>query len=278
MLASLRNAIDYPLRQFFRWRRRGLRFKNEPKGKLFARLPDEARPLALATANRLLNEYHLQRLYHNSRVENYCENLYYLELLESALQRARVSLPSILLAADLGPSQWFYVQALYALLKWWRPVVAPAEAEAALPAEGRTLTLTGFEADAYRVYWDFYSRYDYALAHMRQLEGVQYQPQKFARQAGAFHFISMLFPFVFLEDHRKWGLPEPLFDPEQLLADAWASLAPGGLLVIVNQGEAEHEVERAMLQVAGIKPLAAFCHESLLFQYDLRRYVLVAQR
>ncbi len=289
MFAAVRNALDYPLRQFFHWRRRGLQFKNEPKTRLFATLPPEARPLALETAERLLTDYHLQPFFLHSRVENYSENLFYLELLESALRRARATLPPVIRAADIGPSQWFYVQALYTLLKWWRPVAERPVAErpvAGQPAgngegpvvDGRAVTLSGFEADAYRVYLDLYSRYDYAQAHIRDLPDVHYLPRRFERQPAAFDFVTLLFPFVFLEDHLKWGLPEPLFAPEQLLAEVWASLAPGGWLIIVNQGEAEHEVQRAMLKVAGIQPAAAFCHESLLFRYDLLRYVLVAQR
>ena len=137
MLASLRNALDYPLRQLFHWRRRGLQFKNEPKGHLFAHLPDEARSLAQATADRLLNEYRLQSLFYHSRVENYCENLFYLELLESALQRSQAILPPVINAADIGPSHWFYVQALYALLKRWRPLSERPSGEGAAAEGGR---------------------------------------------------------------------------------------------------------------------------------------------
>ena len=53
---------------------------------------------------------------------------------------------------------------------------------------------------------------------------------------------------------------------------------PGGLLVIVNQGEAEQAAQRDMLQAAGLPVVAAFCHESLLFHYNLLRYVFVARR
>jgi hypothetical protein len=273
MLASVRNALDYPLRQYFHWRRRGLQFKNEAKNRLFERLPDEARPLALATANRLLNTYHLQPLYYHSRVENYCENLFYLELLESALQRARATLAPVVQAADIGVSQWFYVQALHGLLKWWQPPTGEP-----LPEEGRAVTLSGFEADAYRIYLDLYSRYDYAQAHLRDLDNAHYLPRPFERQPAAFQFVTLLFPFVFLRDHLKWGLPRPMFTPQSLLAEAWASVAPGGLLIIVNQGEAEQAAQREMLQAESIPVVAAFCHESLLFHYRLLRYVFVARR
>jgi hypothetical protein len=273
MFAAFWNALDYPLRQRFRWRRRGLQFKNESKDRLFKRLPAEAQTLAQTTANRLLESYHLQRLFYHSRAENYRENLFYLELLESALQRARATLPPVIHAADIGVSKWFYVQALCALLQWWQPVAGEP-----VPEEGRAVTLSGFEADAYRVYADFYSRYDYALAHLRDLEAARYIPNRFERQPGAFQFVTLLFPFVFLRDHLKWGLPRSMFAPEHLLDEAWASVAPGGLLVIVNQGEAEHAAQRDRLQKAGIPVTVAFCHESLLFRYDLLRYVLVARR
>jgi hypothetical protein len=273
MFAAFWNALDYPLRQYFRWRRRGLQFKNEAKDRLFERLPAEARPLAQATAKRLLETYHLQRLFYHSRAENYRENLFYLELLESALQRTRATLPPVINAGDIGVSQWFYVQALYSLLKWWQPVT-----DKPLPEEGREVTLAGYEADAYRIYIDLYSRYDYALAHLRGLDDAHFVPRPFVRQPDQLQFVTLLFPFVFLRDHLRWGLPRPLFAPERLLAEAWASVAPGGLLVIVNQGEAEHAAQRKLLEAAGIPVAAAFCHESLLFHYDLLRYVLVARR
>ncbi len=258
------NAIDHPLRQFFRWRRRGLRFRNEPKDRLFAHLPEPDCATAQSSASRLLNDYHLQRFCENSRASNYRENLYYLELLERALNSNTVGLPSQVVAADIGPSHWFYVQALYALLKWWRC------------AEGRQVTLTGYEADAYRVYTDFYSRYDHALAHLRGLPGARYLPQRFEAQPATFDLITVLFPFVFARDHLEWGLPRNLFSPSRLLADAWHSLKPGGVLVIVNQGQDEHETQRQMMIESGIQPSTAFRFESLLFQYDLPRFVLTA--
>ena len=273
MFSTLRNALDFPLRQLFRWRRRGLEIRNEPKDRLFADLPDEARPLAKATANRLVNDYHLQRFYAHSRADNYCENLYYLELLESALQRSRAVLPDVVHAADIGPSQWFYVQGLHALLTWYCPVGGSP-----LPEGGRAVALSGWEADAYRVYLDFYSRHDHALAHIRDLKDVEFVPLNFEQQPQAYQFITMLFPFVFLKDHLHWGLPQPMFAPADLLADAWASLAPGGWLIIVNQGEAEHQTQRELLSATGITPAADFRHESLLYRYELARYVMAARR
>ncbi len=261
MLAMMYNAIDYPLRQFFRWQRPGLQFRNEPKGDLFDHLPE---PDCLAA--RLLAEYHLQPFHENSTANNYRENLYYLELLEQAFNLTPRKFSQQVIAADIGPSHWFYVQALHAWLTWWN---CP---------EGRQVTLTGYEADAYRVYANFYSRHDHALAHMSNLPNVHYLPRRFERQPAAFDIITMLFPFVFKRDHLTWGLPLNIFSPLRLLSDAWDSLRPGGVLIVVNQGEDEHRAQRQLMAEAGI-PISTASqqgHVSPLFQYDLPRFFVTA--
>lgn len=265
-ILQVRNGVDFPLRQIFRWRRPGLVFPNQPKDNLFAGMEESARSQAEEQARRLLQTYKLQALYSASTRDNYLENLYYLDLLEQALDRIGASLPPVIAAADIGPSHWFYVQALYALLQWRD---CPA---------GRQVELSGFEADPYRVYADLRSRWDHAQTHMRGLQGVQLYPHGFRQQPRKFDLITMLFPFVFLEDHLKWGLPGALFDPDELLCRAWASLKPGGILVIVNQGEKEHLAQNRRLQQSGIQPLAAYEHHSLLYHYDIPRYVLAASR
>lgn len=271
ILHTLRNALDYPLRQFFRWRRPGLSFRNELKDNLFAHLPAAQRAEAQAVADRLQARYPLDYLKTHSTARNFRENLFYLELLERALNAAkdRTQLParSALNVADIGPSHWFYVHALYTLWQRWDCRRAP-----------RDVTLTAFESDAFRVYVDLYSRWDYAQAHRRGLpeDRVRYEPRAFTRQPAMFDAVTLLFPFVFLKDHLEWGLPRSAFDPAQLLADAWASLKPGGVLISVNQGEAEHAAQRALLARQNIPVNVAFRHDSLLFQYDLPRFGLVA--
>lgn len=264
-LTSLRNAVDFPLRQFFKWQRQ-LTIQNEEKDQLFDHLSEPDRLLAGNVEKTLRHDFHLENLHQNSEAENYRENLFYLEVLLRALDATAPLLPKTLIAADIGPSHWFYVQALHAALKWWR---AP---------EGRQIKLTGFEIDAYRVYGDFHSRKDHALAHIRGLDTVQYLPQKFVKQPETFHVITLLFPFVFLRDHLRWGLPVRMFDPAQLLNEAWESLRPKGLLLIINQGEKEHIAQKEMLASIGISSVSAFQHESILYQYDLPRFVLAAVR
>lgn len=261
---TVRNAVEHPLRQLIKWRRGVPRFPNESKQDLFAHLPANEQEQANHTAKRLHSDFRLQHLRENSSADNYRLNLFYLEMLERALSEAAPVIPQIIHAADIGPSDWFYVQALYAALKWWNSPTS------------RTVRLLGYEADAFRVYSNLLSRYDQAHGYMHGLEDVHYIPRKFTRQPGKFELITMLFPFLFLKDHLTWGLPLRRFNPVELLRDAWASLKPGGVLVVVNQGEAEHFAQRDMLLAENIQPAAAFQHPSRLYQYDLVRYVVVA--
>ena len=261
----MRNRVDYPLRQIFQWRMPGFYIRPRPSQELFAHLAGVERERAEELAARLYKDYHLEHFYADSTPLNYRENLYYLDLLVTCFERASASLPESIHAADIGPSHWFYVQALYAGLKWWH---AP---------QGRAVTLTAFEIDAYRIYADLHSRYDHALAHMRQLPAVHYLPRAFTRQPAAYDLITMFFPFVFEKDHLEWGLPDPIFHPQRLLEDAWASLKPGGWLVMVNQGEAEHLTQLVWMKQAGIQPVEAYRQDPLLFHYDIDRYILAAQ-
>lgn len=259
-----RNLVDYPLRQYFHWRRGGLQITNEPKDDLFAHLPQDERSRAVQTEARLRETYHLEPFFKKSKADNYRENLFYLEFIEHSLNAACPTLPQSIIAADIGPSDWFYVQALIAALKWWQC------------RQGREIKLTGFERDAYRVYADFHSRMDHANAHMRGAAGVRYLPQAFKPQPGTYDVIVMLFPFIFLSDHLKWGLPLRLFAPKTLLEAALASLKPEGVLIIANQGLAEHQQQLKYLEELSVSPKATLKWESNLYHYDIARFLIVA--
>ncbi|MGB9521315.1 MAG: hypothetical protein ACPL6F_01030 [Anaerolineales bacterium] len=260
------NRLDYALRQRFHWQRGEISIINESKEDLFAGLSTKQRKSAEDMADRFLHQYHLEHFYAHSRAENYRENLYYLALLERSFTMANIHLGEEIHAADIGVSSWFYVQALYALLRWYD---AP---------DGRLVNLVGYERDAYRVYADFRSRYDHAQTHLQGLAGVSYLPIAFSPQLNHFDILFILFPFLFLRDHLKWGLPKKQFNPIGLLTDAWLSLKKDGVLILVNQGIEEHQVQKHLLKLAAIPIHAMLQFESPLFHYDLERYVIIAIR
>jgi hypothetical protein len=259
------NLVDYPLRRFFHWRRSGLTLRNESKKDLYAHLDQPQRGETLSLAARYRDAYRLDSLYRHSTANGFRENLFYIQMMETALNRTDVRLPDPLSAADIGPSNWFYVQGLAAFLRWYRT------------PEERELHLTAFEPDAYQVQVDLYSRYDHALASMDGLSGVSYLPNAFRLQPQAYRLITLFFPFVFIRDHLEWGLPKGMFDPLTLLDAVWRSLEPGGLLIIANQGLEEHRRERENLESLKIPVTDAFKMDSLLYTYPEERYLLVSR-
>ena len=263
---SLRNRIDFALRQAIRWSRPGLHLVNEDKTSLLRHLPPASRSQALQEASVLRRAYRLEALYHLSTVDNYLENLFYVQLMETALNRVNVVLPDPLHVVDIGPSSWFYIRGLYQFLKLWNT------------SKPRRLDVIGYETDPYRVYSNFYSRYDHAQAYCSGLEGVKYIPSAFKPIVGKWDVALLFFPFVFLPDHLRWGLPQNTHQPLKLLEQAWASVKPGGVLLVVNQGEKEAAEQQKLFNAANIAIRAAFPFDSILYQYPLRRFVHVAVR
>ncbi len=265
-LINLRNSIDFPLRQAFHWSRPGLKLGNEKKDNLYQNLPTAERRAAVQEAERLFNKYHLHDLHQRSTVDNYRENLYYIQLLEQACERSQASLSPDLQAVDIGPSSWFYVRGMYQFLKFWG-TDAP-----------RRVELCGYEADPYRIYSNFYSRYDHALAYCANLEEVNYIPNAYRPIPNAWHLATMFFPFIFVRDHLDWGLPQKEYHPQELLKQAWESLRPGGVLIVVNQGEDEARQQEILFGSANIETRASFTFHSILYEYSLTRHVHVAFR
>jgi len=87
----------------------------------------------------------------------------------------------------------------------------------------------------------------------------------------------MLFPFLFTDDTDDWGLPRRLFQPAGLLAHVWARVAPGGILVMANQGARECQEQRRLLAELSI-PAETAPFDSPFRSYAEPRFIHVAKR
>lgn len=253
----LRNEMDFRLRMLLRWRRPGARLPAEAKDGLFE-------PELLPEVRRLVQAYGLADWERVSGRVDFAASLFYLQMLERALTAAEIRLPPDLTALDAGCGDWFYVQALAGLLRYFGGT--------------RAVTLIGVEVDAYRPYADFRSRVDWADAYMNGLAGVSYLASDIRRFRTPVRIGFMLFPFLFGADVRRWGLPGRYLQPAALLAHVWSLVEPGGLLVIANLGEAEREAQHRLLQEAGLQPVWWGRHESPLFTYREPRFVTVVRK
>lgn len=256
LLRTLYNALDYRLRNLIAFQRGKAALGREQAELLEPDLPEEKKLRIRARQRALHEEFPLNGSLGRGSAELQRKKYYYLDLLETAFRRCNISLPDPMWAADIGPSHWFYVQALWSILAWWER------------DHPRQVHLHGYETDPYRIYRDFYSRIDHARAHMNGLEGVEYHPSAYSRQPVRFDWIGQFFPFVFLADHLKWGLPRNQFAPMKLMADIWASLKPSGTWLILNQGEAEFNEQERLLAELEISPLESFPFESPFYTYQ----------
>lgn len=262
----LRNSLDFPIRQHLHFSSRPVVQTVKHAVNILDTYPPEEQARVNSQISRLRAQYHFDYYEKNRRVEEIKENFFYLAMLDSAFEQSQTAFPPNVTAADIGPSSWFYVHALHAALTWYQSSVP------------RTVHLTGYEMDAFRLYSDFHTRRDHALGNMQGLAGIEYREKGFEILPSTCDLITLFFPFVFLKDHLEWGLPGNLFEPMDLLNTAWNSLKPGGLLLIVNQGLEEHTAELKNLEHLGIKPTASIRMEPLLYSYSLERFIITVKR
>jgi hypothetical protein len=259
----LRNLVDYPLRRRLRIRRPVRRVA--PAG-LDAALAFLAPPDQRA-ARRLIRDYDLQGIAARGTRRDVLENLFYLDMLRTAFAAADVRLPpGPVEAVDVGVGHWFYLHALAGLLRRWRA------------AGGRELQLLGFEADPYRMYADGHTRADWAAWHLQGVADALFVPEDVRRWRATADAAFMLFPFLFVADADRWGLPRTMFRPLELLEHVWRGVRPGGALVVANQGQREADQQARLFEAAGIEPRWSSRFASPYFRYREGRYVSVAVR
>lgn len=137
---------------------------------------------------------------------------------------------------DVGAKNWAYAPALYAFIR---------------KHYGEDFRLDGIEIDPNRRYADFRTRGQAARQAIEALPQVFYHQGDVRTWREPATVISHFLPFVFPEPHLAWGLPLTYFDPEAVLDGLLEQLSPGGLLILVNQGEVEAERQEALLRNAG---------------------------
>ncbi len=263
-LLNLRNMVDYPLRQFFHLRRGTVSYVDDREFDDYAQLPEPDRTRAQQYEKRYLNQYRLGKIKGELTAGNYYENVFYLHMLEQSFDQLKLVVPQEIRAADIGTSHWFYVQALWSFYSWYQTDTA------------RQVILDGYEADAYRIYSDFHSRYDHAITHIGGLQDVHFKPTGFPSDEIQYDIITLFFPFVFEKDLLQWGLPAKVHHPGELIKIAWNSLKPNGVLMIVNQGIEEHRMEQKICDELSIPTNVTLHIEPLLYKYDYERYVIAA--
>ena len=130
----------------------------------------------------------------------------------------------------------------------------------------------GVELDAYRLYSNFYSRFEVAKYYTKGLEKTKYFAKNLLEINQKQDYIIWILPFVSINPLRFWGLPEKFFMPEKLLNHAFNLLKKDGQMLIINQGEKEKDLQRQLLEKLNISFVFLGEIESEYYKYQNKRF------
>ena len=164
---------------------------------------------------------------------NRLENLYIKDLLENSFHKKTQNSLKVL---DIGCKNWFYAKGEYNFFNKFCPEIQ----------------MDGIEIDAYRLYSNFYSRYEVAKYYISGLKGVKYIAGNLLDLNQKYNYITWFLPFVIEDPHIYWGLPKKYFTPEKMLLHAYSLLEKDGQMLIINQGEEEFELQKELLNKLNI--------------------------
>ena len=185
--------------------------------------------------------------------QTYLENLYVLDVLSKCFS---VIKKEFVCALDIGSKNWYYANAEYSFLK----------------SNYRDFLLKGVELDAYRLYSNFYSRYEAAKFYTKNLKNTEYVAGNLLNIKGCYDYITWFLPFVLKSPLKCWGLPEKFFMPETLLKYAYSILGTNGQMLIINQGEKEAIEQKLLLDNLQIPYTELGIIKSEFFEYKNIRY------
>lgn len=216
---SAANRVTWQFRERLAWRRNIRSVAPVSRGALLRGLSDPER--ASLTLDTWLPELALDAGRLSAETAWIRDALDLMAALEVALGQLPAVLPNPLRVLDVGAKTWHYVRGIHALLR--------------LRGGGpRDLRLTGVEIDAFRVYRDLHSRWDWAHWHASTCPGTSY----LAMDAFDFHqpqdLVLLFLPIMFEEEHLDWGLSLGQYRPDALFTHARRLAGPEGHVVMLN--------------------------------------------
>lgn len=250
MIKNLYNEIDFFFRRNIKLKR-NYTGKNEPKDKLFETSSKE---------KFYLKKYNLHYLKENSTCRNYLENLATIEILENSCDDAVQDFRTVKIL-DIGSKNWFYAAGEWSFFKYHN-----GEKE---------IFLDGIEIDAFRLYSDFHTRYDYAQYYIKNLENTRYIAEDFLKHNENYDFIVWFFPFVTEFPLQEWGLPLSRFKPLEMLQHAYDSLNSGGKIFIINQDENEYTIQENLIKKLNLSYEKKGALKNSFLEYEHGRYATI---
>ena len=219
------NDLAFRWRSSLRWSAPAWKRTAGSLDRVLKTLAPPARKRALALTGR----YPLERWPRLLTVIELHENLHALDLLDRLLPRDLPDGPAL----DVGSKNGVLLPAQHAV----RP--GPWDL---------------VELDAHRRYLDLSTRRAHGERMARAFPDCRYLAGSVTGVSGSYALCTWFLPFVHEGPLTAWGLPRRFFDPSGLFGHVVDRLAPGGALLVINQGESERDTQRALFADAGIAP------------------------
>lgn len=270
---SGKNRMDFAMRNFMgrQLRKRKKRYSETPEdhATMFATKAESAEWEQHEKA--LLMQYELAELKSHTTTQRYLENLSIVHHLEYMIQRSKTPVVEgeqrqTLSLLDVGSKNWSYVNALAAYFGRW----------------DKNVILDGIELDPYRRYTDGFCRADYARHYSENILNANYHEGDVMTLSAPYDVVTCFLPFVFEEPCLAWGLPLDYFNPQAFFDHLLTLLKPGGILLIVNQGNDEYRAQRGLISHSahndGIVARGIGKLPETFYPYEHPRYGWVIQR
>lgn len=219
------HAFWYWLGEGLEWSR-GL-YQERPVGQLIQL--SGSQQARIASLRRQFDVRFEQRCAAQTTLKNYD----YLDILDQAWTAWGKPRPVGGVVHDVGASNFWYARALHAFF---------------LPS-----ALTGVEVEGHRIYYNGYSRHDYAQGYVRDLPQTSFVVADYAQFEQPADTIVAWYPFVTPAPVLAWRMPLTFFAPRALFARIARNLNPSGVFVMVNQGPEEADTAAEHCRQAGLQ-------------------------
>lgn len=128
------------------------------------------------------------------------------------------------------------------------------------------------ELDAHRRYLWGSTRRVYGEAMARAFPDCRFIAGDVRSLEGPWAVVTWWLPFLTAAPLEAWGLPGRFLAPLELLTHVCSRVVPGGVVFIVNQGEAEHELQGRLFREAGLEAKSLGQIESVLSPFLKPRF------
>lgn len=128
------------------------------------------------------------------------------------------------------------------------------------------------ELDAHRRYAWGSTRRVYGEALAARFDGCRFIAGSVTQLEGPWAVVTWFLPFLTVEPLDAWGLPRRFLEPERLLRHVVERLAPGGVALLVNQGDDEARLQQRLLEKVGARFTPLGRVESPVSPFKLERF------